>query len=233
MQLPFETPEKLELRGRATVALEAAGFVLREELLIHPLPPEFGSSVRVKGDIQADGAGRLQVFYLWVDGGRPLSGWIESVVRGARAIDETVDVYIVAPDPSDVLVKSCEVVGAGLFALSVDDVLTLRVDPGAFGEQERLAALRKRASDLRRRLKTKAGLETNRVEDRYASVHELTAAMDDEERERWTQGVQDAAERVADWEAEVEELIERAAADEGDEAVMDGAEARLLEGPGE
>jgi hypothetical protein len=224
---PFEEPKKADMRARAIVAIDAAGYELLTSPRAFPIPE--GLTGTIKGDLQSlNGEQVCQAYYLRPAGSKPIPQWLVNLAAAARDIDDLL-LFVVVTDVSSVLEKSCRASGVGLLRLTDDDTFELVVDPEASDPVAIASALEAEIKSLRRRLETKLELNKSALEQNYSKVNELTAGMPSKTRDQYIETVEQAAGRWDEWGIRVSESLDEAGST-GNAALVQAAERMIEEG---
>jgi hypothetical protein len=224
---PFEEPRKADMRARAVVAIDAAGYELVSTPKAFPIPA--GLRGAIKGDLQSlNGEQVRQAYYLRPEGGKPIPQWLVNLAAAARNIED-LRLFVVVTEVSSVLEKSCRASGVGLLRLTDDDTFELVVDPSESDPVAIASALEVEIKTLRRRMETKLNLNKGTLEQNYSKVNELTAGMPPNTRDQYIETVEQAASRWDEWGIRISELLDEAAST-GNLALVQAAQKLIEEG---
>jgi hypothetical protein len=180
MRNQYEDPRKTELRERAWVALDEAGYDVEPEPPAIDIPPESGLQGRIIADlISVNGQGHRSVYCLRTSSSKPLPQWLANWSRATKHMDD-LDLYVVIEDsPSVELVRSCEACGAGVLVLRIEGI-EVALGAGAIPEDVAREGFRKRVADVRRRLENKLHLQLEAIDANFNEARVITARFPDE-----------------------------------------------------
>ncbi len=213
MPHPFEEPRKRDLRERAAIALDAAGYEVAEQIEPIDPPPELALQGKILGDLQArDQEDARYVVFVRTDPRRPVPQWIANSARAAHRL-EAVYVYVIAEESTPALEQSARACGAGLLILPNPGTLTEVIDPRVVDPAIENQALAARAKRLRRRLETKLELLQASSEEDFAQVGQITAPMPQDVGGGYLSTVEEEAVRFREWGEEMSLELDRVAAD--------------------
>jgi hypothetical protein len=227
MTSPFEDPRKADMRARAGIAIDAAGYELVSTPVTYQLPPGLRGSI--KGDLQSlNGEQVRQAYYLRPEGNKPVPQWLVNLAKVARDIED-LKLFVVVTEVSSVLEKSCRASGVGLLRLTDDDTFDLVVDPSDTDPVAIAAALDTEIKTLRRRMEVKLDLNKGTLEQNYGRVNELTTGMPPSTRDQYIVSVEQAASRWDEWGTRISEMLDEAAST-GNGALVQTAQQLIEEG---
>lgn len=221
----FEDPRKTEMRARAEIAIDAAGY----ELVAEPVTYALGGGLNgsLKGDLQSlDGNEVRYAYYLRPDPRKAVPQWLVNLARAAGDHGE-VRMFLVVTERHGTLERSCRSARVGLLLLTADNTFDMLVDPDENAAEEQAAEISRKAREARRRMETKLQLNTRSIGDNYAKVNEITTGMPTELRDKYIDNVEHSATLWDEWGQRVSTMLDEAAAN-GDEVILTAAE-RLIE----
>jgi hypothetical protein len=208
---PYEDPRKASMRSKCEIAIDAAGYSLRE---VSPIPFAAGSLLKgsLLGDLQATDADNVvHVYYLRPEVNRPLPQWLSNLAVEARKLSG-VKMYVIVEALSTVLEKTCRGCGAGLLRLDENGRFEIVVDAGEIEDAAAKEAVRLRVTGLRRKLETKLELNINEIKSSFSTVVRVTAGMAEKKRDEYLRDVEKQLERWRAWGDDLSAQLDEVAA---------------------
>ena len=211
MTRPYEDPLKIKMRERCEIAIDAAGYQLRD---VAPIPYPPGSTLKgsVVGDLQAvDADNVVHVYYLRPAASKPLPQWLGNIALAVRRI-ERVKMYVIVETVSAVLERTCRASGAGLLCLDDNGRFEIVVDVGDAEDAAVREQVRAAVTALRRKLEIKLDLNVDQKKTSFASVVRATSGMSESKRDGYVKDVERQLERWRDWGQDMSARLDEAAA---------------------
>jgi hypothetical protein len=226
----FEDPRKAELRVRATDAVDAAGYSVDRDRSVIDYPQAVGLKGGIRGDVVATGAqGVRTVYFVRVDGNRPLPQWLANHVKASFALQH-VEIYVVAEDIGDQLRVTCQAAGAGLLKLRSDNTFDKELDYTVIDDSADRRRLQKRVKDARTRLDAKLRLNQARLEEMFKESSAVTATLTAKRRDVYLTELEDAMGAWRTWAQDLSERLDLLAAAEDADA-LSAVEKAIVDGP--
>jgi hypothetical protein len=231
MTTELEDPRKTDLRTRCEAAVDAAGFTIQSERPAIQWPAGAGLKGTLVGDVVGDdGEGNRDVYFVRVDGSKPLPGWLAKATEASFAISNT-RLIVVAEEPGEVLVATCRAAGVGLAKLTPANRLEIVTDYGAPDRTQQSRQFRAKLKEVRRRLDTKLRLNEKNLEESFRDSSLVTSEMSSAKRDLYLNSIETVMVEWREWGEEMAARLDALAASE-DLDELEGMEREIVERPG-
>jgi len=230
MTTELEDPRKTALRARCEEAVDAAGFTVLSDRPTAAWPNGVKLMGSLLGDVVSrDGPGNCTHYFVRVDGARPLPGWIATATTATFAM-KGVRLWVVAEDPGDSLIATCQAAGAGLARLTPANRLDVVCEYGPPTHTVSTEQFKASVKAARRKLETKLRLNEKRLEQSFQDSAVVTTEMSASKRDKYLDAIEKAMIVWREWsEALSERLDALAATEDADELAL--IEGEITQGP--
>jgi hypothetical protein len=223
----LEDPRKTHVREQLAAALDSAGFDVDESR--SPVPYPNGTTLTgpgIKADVScADSEGTRHLYFVRLDGSKPLPGWLINNASVASEMDG-VDLHVAVTADCDELRASCIAFGVGLVRLRNDNTVETLLEyapPSEVATQRQHLA---RVKDVRRRLETKVELRLGELQTRFDQIGEVTAGMPKAMRVKYRARIEEESVDWQEWLSHVSEELDAVSAS-GDAARLTELEVEI------
>lgn len=199
MGVPFEDPEKTDLRERTTAALDRAGYEVLTILKSFDVPVGSGIQGGIKGDVQGLSTTENHTcLYVVPNPKDAVPKWIANLGPIAHTLD-SVSVYVVVKEYSPKFESSCRAAGLGLLLLNDDDELSEVINFDEAIPFDLDADLKELDGKTRRALETKLSFEQSSLLQRRNEINSLTIGMSPEKIDSYVKDIERAYKTWSDW----------------------------------
>lgn len=207
---PFESPSKTDLKRRCRIAVESAGYAVRDELKVIPYPPDLGLHGGIKGDIQSDGPTKdiVHAYFIRPESIKTAPEWLQNIGRASRRLRTVLTFLVISEAPSKATIESCRMSGVGLLRLTDDDSFDQVVAALERAEVEASAGLVKRHRAARRQLDAKYELRHGALAERFANIAQLTRGMTDEQQRRYVEELEKEQDELNAWSEQLSVMLD-------------------------